>query len=414
MFNSLKNNKCRICNNSKLYVYLDLGKQPPSNSFIKSRSIKEKKFPLKVQICENCGLSQLDTIVSPKSIFKDYVYLSSTSKALVKHYKKMTDDILKIVKPSKDSLIIDIGSNDGITLQHYDKKRFKLLGIEPSSAAKYAIRKGIKTERIFFNYLNSKKLKNKYKKAKIITATNVFAHNDKIQDFVKGIKEILDLDGVFIIEFPYIDFMLKENFYDTIYHEHYSYLSITPLDYLFKKFDLRIFKINQVNIGASGPALRVFIKHTNNQKFIDDGNLRKYLSYETKKKFKKKLTYKKFGERIIKINKKLIKMIKILNKKQIKVGAFGAPAKGNTLLNTLKLNSKNIIAISENNTEKIGKFSPGSKIKIISDEKFIKLKIKYALLLSWNYKNFFLKKSSFIKKGGKFIIPFPKPHIIGK
>jgi len=414
MFNSLKNNKCRICNNSKLHVYLDLGKQPPSNSFIKSRNIKEKKFPLKVQICENCGLSQLDTIVSPKSIFKDYVYLSSTSKALVKHYKKMTNDILKIVKPSKDSLIIDIGSNDGITLQHYNKKRFKLLGIEPSSAAKYAIRKGIKTEKIFFNYLNAKKLKNKYKKAKIITATNVFAHNDKIQDFVKGIKEILDLEGVFIIEFPYIDFMLKENFYDTIYHEHYSYLSITPLDYLFKKFDLKIFKINQVNIGASGPALRVFIKHINNQKFIDDGNLKKYLSYEKEKKFKKKLTYKKFGERITKINKRLIKMIKIFNKKKIKVGAFGAPAKGNTLLNTLKLNSKNIIAISENNSEKIGKFSPGSKIKIISDEKFIKLKVKYALLLSWNYKNFFLKESSFIKNGGKFIVPFPKPYIIGK
>ncbi len=125
MFKSAKNKRCRICNNNKLFVYLNLGKQPPSNSFIKSIKIKEKKFPLKVRICENCGLSQLDTIVSAKNIFKDYIYLSSTSKALVKHYKNMTHDILKVVKPNKNSLIIDIGSNDGITLQNYDKKKIQ-------------------------------------------------------------------------------------------------------------------------------------------------------------------------------------------------------------------------------------------------------------------------------------------------
>ena len=414
MFKSLKNKKCRICDNKKLFVYLDLGKQPPSNSFIKSNKIKEKKFPLRVQICENCGLSQLDTIVSAKNIFKDYVYLSSSSKALVQHYKSMTSDILKVVKPNKGSLIVDIGSNDGITLENYDKVKFNVLGIEPSSASKYAVKKGIKTERIFFNYSNSKKLKRKYKKAKIITATNVFAHNDKIQDFVKGIKEILDPNGAFIIEFPYIDFMLKENFYDTIYHEHYSYLSITPLNLLFKRFNLEIFKIDQIKLGASGPALRVYVKHHNNIMLKNDGNLKKYISYETKRKLKKKLTYQKFGETINTINTKLVKIIKDLNKKDIKVGAFGAPAKGNTLLNTLKLNEKNIVAVSENNLEKIGKFTPGSKIKIISDEEFNKLKIKYALLLSWNYKNFFLKKSDFIKNGGKFIIPFPKPYIISK
>tara|TARA_B110000967_G_C18901773_1_gene576137 strand:- start:11085 stop:12329 length:1245 start_codon:yes stop_codon:yes gene_type:complete len=414
MFKAKKNKKCRICDNHKLFVYLNLGNQPPSNSFINSKKIKEKKFPLKVQICENCGLSQLDTIVSAKNIFKDYIYLSSTSKALVDHYKNMTNDILKVVKPDKNSLILDIGSNDGITLQHYSKKKFNLLGIEPSSAANYAIKKGIKTEKIFFNYLNSIKLKKKYKKAKIITATNVFAHNDKIQDFVKGVKEILDQNGAFIIEFPYIDFMLKENFYDTIYHEHYSYLSISPLNYLFERFDLKIFKINRVNIGASGPALRVYVKHSNNLFFKDDGNLRKYITYETRKKFKNKLTYKKFGKRINMINHKLMHIIQKLYKEKIKVGAFGAPAKGNTLLNTLKLNSKYITAISENNLEKIGKFSPGSKIKIISDEKFNELKIEYALLLSWNYKDFFIKKSEFIKKGGKFIIPFPKPYILSK
>lgn len=414
MFKAVKNKKCRICDNKNLYVYLNLGKQPPSNSFIKSKKTKEQKFSLKVQICENCGLSQLDTVVSPKNIFKDYVYLSSTSKALVNHYKLMTQDIINTVNPKRKSLIIDIGSNDGVTLQHYNKQKFKILGVEPSSASKYAIKKGIRTEKIFFNSLNARKLIKKYNKASIITATNVFAHNDKIKDFVKGIKEILEYDGAFVIEFPYIDFMLKDNFYDTIYHEHYSYLSITPLNYLFKKFDLKIFKINQLNVGASGPALRVYVTHQKNTKFKDDGNLKKYMSYENKRKFKSKATYEKFGKKIEQINKSLKRIILNLNKKNIKVGAFGAPAKGNTLLNTLNLNSKQIVAISENNSEKIGKFTPESKIEIVSDETFNRSKIQYALLLSWNYKDFFLKKSDYIKNGGKFIIPFPKPHIRGK
>ncbi len=414
MFNSFKVKKCRICDNKKLHTYLNLGNQPPSNSFVKFSNQEEKKFSLKVQICEKCGLSQLDTVVSPKNIFKDYVYLSSSSKALVEHYKNMTTEILKITKPKKGSLILDIGSNDGITLKNYDKKKYNVVGIEPSSASKYAIKAGIRTEKIFFNSKNSMKLRIKYKTAKIITATNVFAHNDKIQDFVNGIRNILDFNGIFVIEFPYLDFMLKENFYDTIYHEHYSYLSITPLNYLFNKFQLKIFKITQVNLGASGPALRVYIKHENNKIFKDDGNLKKYLHYEKRNKLQKKATYNKFKLKIDKINKKILNIIKGLNKKKLKVGAFGAPAKGNTLLNTLKLNSKKIVAVSENNREKIGKFTPGSKIKIVSDEDFGRMNIKYALLLSWNYKDFFIKNSDFIKNGGKFILPFPKPKIVSK
>ena len=151
MFNSFKVKKCRICDNKKLHTYLNLGNQPPSNSFVKFSNQKEKKFSLKVQICEKCGLSQLDTVVSPKNIFKDYVYLSSSSKALVEHYKNMTAEILKITKPKKGSLILDIGSNDGITLKNYDKKKYNVVGIEPSSASKYAIKAGIRTEKIFFN-----------------------------------------------------------------------------------------------------------------------------------------------------------------------------------------------------------------------------------------------------------------------
>lgn len=411
MFKSKKNISCRICNNNKLYTYLDLGNHPPSNSFILSKKTKENIFPLKVQLCQNCGLSQLDTIVSAKNIFDEYLYLSSSSRALVEHYKKMTKDILKIIKPKKKSLIIDIGSNDGITLKSFPKKKYKILGIEPSSAANYAIKDGIKTEKKFFSHSFSKTLKKKYGTAEIITATNVFAHNDKIQDFVKGVKNILSINGAFIIEFPYLDFMLKEKFFDTIYHEHYSYLSITPLHYLFDNLQLKIYKIQKVSVGASGPALRVYVVHKDS-KFSSQSDLKKYLKYESKEKFKSKQTYNKFRKEVIKSKNSINKIINKLLKNKKKVGGFGAPAKGNTLLNYLKLNAKKITAVSENNSVKIGKYTPGSKIPIVSDKNFDKLQIDYALLLSWNYAKFFIKNSNFIKKGGKFILPFPKPKIV--
>jgi len=411
VFSSKKNLQCRICNNDKLDTYLDLGDQPPSNSFIKKQNEKEEFFPLKVQLCNKCGLSQLDTIVSADNIFDDYLYLSSTSKALVNHYRDMTQKILRKFNPKKDSLIIDIGSNDGITLKTYPLNQFNILGIEPSSASDYAIKDNINTEKTFFTKKTSNELKKKYGLAKIITATNVFAHNDNIKDFVDGIKNILEPNGIFVIEFPYIKYMLDGKFFDVIYHEHYSYLSITPLKYLFKMYDLIIHDIDTVKIGASGPALRVYITHKDSI-HIQTNKLSNFLELEKKNKFKDIETYKKFSNDVKEIKKNITNLIEEIYKSGKKIGAFGAPAKGNTLLNYLNLNGKIIKAISENSPIKIGRFTPGSKIPIVSDSEFEKMDIKYALLLSWNYLDFFITNSSFIKKGGKFLVPFPKPKIV--
>ena len=172
-----------------------------------------------------------------------------------------------------------------------------------------------------------------------------------------------------------------------------------------------IYKIQKVSVGASGPALRVYVVHKDS-KFSSQSDLKKYLKYESKEKFKSKQTYNKFRKEVIKSKNSINKIINKLLKNKKKVGGFGAPAKGNTLLNYLKLNAKKITAVSENNSVKIGKYTPGSKIPIVSDKNFDKLQIDYALLLSWNYAKFFIKNSNFIKKGGKFILPFPKPKIV--
>ena len=412
-FSSRKNKFCRICLSKILTTYLNLGNQPPSNSFINKNEIKKEQFfSLKVQLCGNCGLSQLDTTVEASDIFNDYVYLSSSSKALINHYSKMVGRILKKIKPKKKSLIVDIGSNDGITLKRYPKNHFTLLGIEPSSASKYAKGNGIKNEKKFFDYNFSKIIKKKYGLAKIVTATNVFAHVDKIRNFTRGISNILESNGVFVVEFPYIKNMLSDNYFDLIYHEHLCYFSVNPLNKLFNDFGLKIFDIETFEASASGPGLRLYVCLSKSKKFKINKIVKSYLNKEIKMKLNKISTYKKFGKKINYIKKNIEKILFKLKQKNYALGAFGAPAKGNTMLNFLN-NSNNLIeAVADNTVEKIGKLTPGTHIPIINDDSFMKKNIKYCLLLSWNYLDFFIKNSEFIKKGGKFIVPFPKPRIV--
>lgn len=411
-FSFKKNTNCRICNNDILKTYLDLGDQPPSNSFVKKDELhNEEFFSLKVQLCESCGLSQLDTIVAPSDIFDDYMYLSSTSKALVNHYKEMTKKIVRLFKPQKNDLIVDIGSNDGITLETYEKNKFKLLGIEPSSAAKISSKKGINTENSFFTYDFSEKLVSKYGYAKIITTTNVFAHIEDIRNFTKGIKKFLDQQGVFVIEFPYLRNMLEDKLFDIIYHEHLSYLSILPLCKLFSDFELKIFDIEKVDIGASGPALRIFVSHLNSnyhvQNIVND-----FVDYEKEHQFKSLSTYENFAKEVFKIRDNIENLISDLSNDKKKIGAFGAPAKGNTMLNFLKKSNSKIIAVADNTPTKVGKLTPGTHIPIVSDDEFNKMEIDYALLLSWNYVDFFIKNTEYIKNNGKFIVPLPQLKIL--
>ncbi len=411
-FSSKKNESCRICGNKELKTYLDLKDQPPSNSFIEKNQINnEEFFPLKVQLCENCGLSQLDTIVSPKDVFNDYMYLSSTSRALVNHYQGMTEKIVLNFKPKDNSLIVDIGSNDGITLKTYEKNKFNLLGIEPSSAAQYALDQGINTEREFFNYKFSDNLVKKYGRAKIITTTNVFAHVEDIKNFTMGIKNFLDKDGVFIVEFPYLQNMIEEKLFDVIYHEHLSYLSIIPLLKLFSDHQLKIFDIERINIGASGPALRIYVSHYES-KYEINNIVKDFENLEIKNNYKRIETYNNFANEVINLRNEIDDIIIKLASNSKKIGAFGAPAKGNTMLNFLGKSKSHIKAVADNTPIKIGKLTPGSHIPIVSDDEFNNMRFDYALLLSWNYADFFLKNSQFIKNNGKFIIPFPKPKII--
>tara|TARA_Y100000590_G_scaffold449210_1_gene586992 strand:+ start:1242 stop:2477 length:1236 start_codon:yes stop_codon:yes gene_type:complete len=405
----LKN--CRICSSKKLVRYLNLGKQPFSNSFIKYSDIKkERKFPLVTVLCKNCGLSQLSIIPDTKFIFKKYNYLSSFSKALSDHYRKLVKKVIKKFRVLPTNCVLDIGCNDGILLEHYPKHFTNIVGIEPSDASKYIKQKRIKLIKNFFNYETSKKYIKKFKRPKIITITNVLAQIDNLNKFAKGLKNIINEESVIVLEFPYLLNMIDKGLFDVIYHEHLSYFSLTPLKVLFNKFDIKIFDFEKINFGASGPAIRLFLAKNNSIHKMSN-KVSKKIKYEKIWGIKKIKKYKLFEMKTKNNIGKIKKMIYEKHQKGFKLGCFTAPAKGNTLLNSLNLEKKVIKFTSENNTRKINKYTPGTHIKIISDKDFLKKNIDYAILLSWNYKKFFLSKSSFKKKGGKFIIPFPTPHI---
>ena len=402
---------CRICFSKKLIGYLDLGKQPFSNSFLNYKDLKkEKKFPLIIVLCKNCGLSQLSIIPNVKFIFSKYDYLSSSSKALSNHYKELVETLLKNYNIVSTDTVLDIGCNDGILLKHYPKNFNNVIGIEPSDASKHIKQKRIKLINKFFSYKTSNEYLKKYEKPKIITITNVLAQINNLNEFAKGLNNILNKESLIVIEFPYLLDMINKGLFDLIYHEHLSYFALTPLKFLFRKFGIKIVNFEKLNLGASGPAIRLFLAK-NDSPYQTSNKVIKQIKYE-KVWGAQKIKQYEFFKKIV--NAKIDKIKKIIYLKYnqgYKLGCFTASSKGNTLLNCLNLEKKIIKFASENNKKKIGKYTPGTHIKIISDKDFLKEKIDYAILLSWNYKKFFLSKSLFAKKGGKFIIPLPIPHI---
>ena len=403
--------RCRICFSKKLAGYLNLGNQPFSNSFLNYKDIKkEKKFPLKLVICKNCGLSQLSIIPNTKFIFSKYDYLSSSSKALTDHYKKLVNKLVRKYKILPKDSILDIGCNDGVLLNHYPKNFKNIIGIEPSDAVKKIKQKRIKLVKDFFNFKTSEKYLKKYSKPRIITITNVLAQIHNLNDLVKGLNNITDKKSLIVIEFPYLLHMVNKCLFDLIYHEHLSYFSLTPLKFLFAKFNIKIINFEKLDMGASGPALRLFLARKNSI-YKTAKKISKQLQHEKVWGIKKIKRYVLFGKKTQTKIKKIKKIINLKYNRGFKIGCFTASSKGNTMLNCLNLNKQIIKFASENNMKKIGKFTPGTHIKIISDRDFCKKKIDYAILLSWNYKKFFLLNSMFIKKGGKFIIPLPTPHI---
>lgn len=378
---------CGFCN-SKIIKILDLGKTPLANSFLSKTELKkkEKNYKLTLSYCSNCHLVQAPRDAKPNKIFNEkYVYFSSTSKYWKEHAKKFCIKIIKKIKLKRNSKIIEVASNDGYLLRNFDRKKFNILGIEPSkNTADFCAKKySIPVIKEFFNnnLIQKKKL---YSSADLLIANNVLAHNPNINDFVSSIKKILTPNGVCTIEVPHFYNLYKDFQFDTIYHEHFYYFTLRSLINIFKKHLLKIWDVEEIS--THGGSLRIYVSHVNNYRVVKK-NVQKILEKELNLKIFSLDEFKIFSKKVISIKKKTLNFIKFNLKNKKKISFYGAAAKGNTFLNFLGINNKKINHIFDLSSAKVGKYLPGTKIKVYYPTKSILKMFHIIIILPWNLKN---------------------------
>ena len=400
--------RCQISNSKKLNSIIFLGYLPPVNTLrkINSTPVEEKSFPAELLYCNTSKLAQLGCIVDKKILFpSSYPYTSSTTKILRDNFADLYKYLKKIVYLKKQDLIIDIGSNDGNLLKNF-KNNHRVLGITPEKIGKLAIKKGIPTIIDYFDKKTSKKIIKKYGKAKIVTATNVFAHIDNINEILKSIIRTLTHDGIFISESHYFLPLIKDLQYDTIYHEHMRYYSLQSLNYLFKKNKLEIIAVKEIS--THGGSIRVYAAIKNYYKISK--NVKTQINKE--KKFLNKKKFIEFKKKVVMSKVQLYNLISNIKKSGKKIYGIGAPSRATTLINYIGLDQDLIDCVLEiDGSYKIGHYIPGTKIPILNEKILVKNKPDYLILFSWHISEEL--KINLRKKGykGKFIIPLPSPRI---
>jgi len=406
--NSKTISKCQISGSNDLKSIMFLGYLPPPTEMkkINSKIEEETFYPADLVYSPTSRLVQLNTIVNKEILFsKDYAYTSSTTKILRENFQELYNDCNKIIKISTSDLVIDIGSNDGNLLGNF-KNHHRVLGITPEKIGKIAIRKGIPTLIRYFDETTAKLVLKKHGRAKIITATNVFAHIENVSKLMKNILKILQRDGVFISESHYLVSLIKTNQYDTIYHEHLRYYSLSSLKYLFDKYGLKIIHAKKIN--THGGSIRVYA--TKSKKFKINKNVKKILDLE--KRYLNWKTFNNFRKNVFKSKINLYSILKRIKNKNKKICGIGAPARASTLINYIGLDENIIDYVLEiEGSKKIGNYIPGTKIPILSEKKLFVDQPDYAILFSWHIASEL--KIKLRKRGfkGKFIIPLPAPCI---
>ena len=400
--------RCQISGAKDLKSILSLGYLPPVNKLKKINSAPREDifFPAELVFSPSSKLVQLNTLVNKEILFpKEYPYTSSTTKILRENFKELYKDCRKIINITSKDLIIDIGSNDGNLLSNF-KNSHRVLGITPEKIGKIAIRKGIPTLIRYFNKSSANLVLQKYGKAKIITATNVFAHIENVHELMKNILKILDNKGIFISESHYLVSLIQTNQYDTIYHEHLRYYSLKSLKYLFEKYGMEIIHAKKIN--THGGSIRVYAARKNKFKIIK--NVLKILNFE--KKFLNWETFNSFKKNVVDSKLKLYEILKKIKSKNKKIYGIGAPSRASTLINYVGLDENIIDCVLEvDGSYKIGNYIPGKKIPILSEKKLYSDPPDFVVLFSWHIASELklnLKKRGF---KGKFIIPLPSPRI---
>lgn len=404
---------CRFCNTNLKETFVNLGLSPISNENIKFENLRKKEsfYPLTTYVCKNCLLVQtMDVESSDKFFNEDYPYFSSFSESWLKHAADYVDMISKKLGLTTQSKVVELASNDGYLLQYFKKKNIQILGVEPSASVAQAARdKGIETIIDFFSLKTAQTIKKNRGKADLIIANNVIAHVPDINDFVQGIKEILHENGTITLEFHHLMNLIRQNQFDTIYHEHFSYFSLLSIQKIFQHNHLDIYDVEQLQ--THGGSLRIYACHQNKINISD--RVDKLIAEEKHFGLHSITTYKNFQKKVEQVKRDLLKVLIGLKNENKTIIAYGAAAKGNTLLNSCGIKGNFIDYVVDKNPHKQGLYLPGTRIKIVSPNKIVQTRPDYILILPWNIKAEIIAQLEYTKEWkAKFIIPIPEVEII--
>ncbi|MFZ1289600.1 MAG: class I SAM-dependent methyltransferase [Melioribacteraceae bacterium] len=405
---------CKFCKSDLGKPFLDLKNQPLCNNFvnIENSQLKDELYPLEVFFCSNCKLVQLAHEINPEKIFNNYSYLSSYSQTWIEHAKKFSQKVIEKFNLNNNSFVVEIASNDGYLLTNFVQKNIPCIGIEPAkNIAEISESKGIKTIDDFFTLFLSQEIVRNFGKADLIISNNVYAHAPNIKDFTYGVKNLLKENGIWTIEVPYLKSLIENNQFDTIYHEHYFYFSVISLNSIMNSNELKIYDIEKLE--SHGGSLRLYITHKNNNSIAENHIVFKFIQDEKNEGFERINTYTDFNYKVNFVRTKLTDLLHSLKKDGKTISGYGAPGKGNTLLNFCNIDSTLINFTVDKNPLKQNTLLPGSRIPVYPLEKLKEKKPDYVIILPWNLKREIMEEISFIKSwGGKFIIPIPNPQII--
>jgi hypothetical protein len=407
--------ECRFCKTTVNKQFADLINSPASNSYLTAAQLNEPEvfFPLKVMVCEKCFLVQVDEYKKSADIFNnDYAYFSSFSTSWLAHCKKYTEMMTERFGFGANSLVAEIASNDGYLLQYFKEKKVPVLGIEPTAnTAAVAIEKGIPTVVDFFGVKLATKLAGEGKKADLLLGNNVLAHVPDINDFVGGMKIMLNANGVITMEFPHLYQLVLNNQFDTIYHEHFSYLSFSTVTSIFEAQGLVMFDVEE--IPTHGGSLRIFAKHNNDTSNPVSERVAALLKKEKDAGMLSIGYYSNFQEKIETIKMNLLEFLLQQKKAGKTVAAYGAAAKGNTLLNYCGVKKDLVSFVVDANPHKQNKFMPASHIPICNEDRIKATKPDFILILPWNIKEEIMKQLSYVNNWGcKFVVPVPKLEVV--
>lgn len=406
---------CRFCFSENISPVLKFGDVPLAGGFLKSKSQtnNEKLYPLTISYCKNCYLLQSINVINPDTLFKDYYYHSSAIKTLNDHFTNIASELHSELNNKKNSLVLEIGSNDGALIKELHNRNIKAVGVDPATnIVAPLIKKGLPFVNDYFSEKIAKEIKRQYGQADIITSSNTLAHIEDMHDILRGVKVILKKDGYMMFEVHYLGNVLLEMQYDMIYHEHQYYYSLITLKKLFAQYDMEIFDVKRVNIHAG--SMRFYVQHKKTGKNRISKQTQELIKKEQTLHFDSINLYKSYSKKVAKTKKELLSLLDSLKKQNKSIAGYGASGRGTTITNYCGLDTKYLDYVIDDAPAKQGAFTPGTHLEIKSSKVLYgKNKPDYVVLFAWSFIDEITKRNQqYLNNGGKFIVPLPKVKII--